>query len=213
MEMFSIHLTQDSLFSFFSEYDTLGKLQQKIWKATVWWCKKYPNAHPKQEKIAKYVGCRREHVNRSFRKFKELGWLYLTSRGPRRTKRIGIPSHLVLIDLYKREYFKRIEITSKRTHSYSIYRRGTSRASDLKKSLEIPFYLQKCLIPEQAKQKLSLVSQATFEETKYQCKKMSMAGFVPTNDVQYFLETAFGIAKQRGEKIDWRKYYAHQRVA
>src|SRR5580765_6258744 len=87
----TLTITEDQNFEFFAEYDKLGNLQKDIWRAAVWWCKRFPCACPRQSKIADKVGCRREHVNRAFSKFKKLGWLHLTSRGFKRTKIMGIP--------------------------------------------------------------------------------------------------------------------------
>lgn len=204
-----LDISQDEKYFFFSEYDKLGSLEKKIWSAALWWVKRFPCAHPRQSKIAEKVGCRREHVNRTFAKFKNLGWLYLTSRGARKTKILGIPPHLISIDVVKREYFKRIEITSKRTHSYSIYKKNTSMAGEIKKNtLIIPKLAQKLGYSEESCKKLALLPEYILEETLYQCKKRCKFGFQPVSEERYFVGTAFRMAKEKKIHINWREYYA-----
>lgn len=197
-----LKIDQDAAANFYTLYDPLGRIEKKIWDAARWWVKKFPSAHPKQIKIADHTGCSRKHVNRAFAKFKSYGWLYLTSRGARRTKIIGIPTHLIAMDLVKREYFKRIEVTSKVTHSSSRFPNSTSRAG----LPQIPEYLKRLSIPLNAKIKLSLVPEYIFYETKYKCEKKSRSGWKPDDEIKYFVGMAMKMAENKGHKINWRTY-------
>lgn len=209
----TINVDQDDNYTFFAEYDKLGPLQRKIWLSAVWWVKRFPCAHPSQSKIAKHIGCRREHVNRAFSKFKKYGWLYLTSRGHKRTKILGIPTHLVLMDVNKREYFKRIEITSKRTHSSSRFPGITSRAGEKRKGLEIPAYLRKWRFSDDGKLILSLFTEYTFQESVHKYKITVASGWQPEQEERYFIGIARKIGKSRGERPDWRSYYQMRKSA
>lgn len=203
-----LKIDQDASANFFTLYDPLGRLEKKIWDAARWWVKKFPCAHPKQIKIADHIGCSRKHVNRAFSKFKSYGWLYLTSRGARRTKILGIPTHLIAMDLVNREYFKRIEVTSKVTHSSSRFPNTTSRTCRLKKEpLVIPKLAQKLGYSEDSGKKLALVPEYILQETLYQCQKMGKRGFKPDKEERYFVETALKMAQDKGHKLEWRRFY------
>jgi hypothetical protein len=203
-----LEVHQDEAFNFFAEYDKLGNLQKDIWRAAVWWCKRFPCACPRQEKIAAKVGCRREHVNRAFSKFKKLGWLHLTSRGARRTKIIGIPTHLLALDLLNRQYFARIERTSKRTHSYSRLPKQTSgKTGDSFQEIHIPDYLQRTKFSLEDKLKLSMVPENFYrsarESTDYQLKR----GMKITDPYGYCVGAALRMAEKAGVFLDWKRYY------
>jgi hypothetical protein len=199
-----VKVHQDTSWSFFAKYDKLGALEKKIWQMAVWWVKRFPSAHPSQTKLSEKVGCSREHVNRAFSKFKDYGWIHLISRGHKRSKIISIPEPLIMIDVVKREYFKRIEITSDITHSYSNYKSKTSRRTG---PLVIPNYLQKLNISLDAKLKLSLVPEYIYQETKYQCQKKAKSGWKPDNEVKYLVGAAIRMAQNKGHKLEWEKYY------
>jgi hypothetical protein len=205
----SIEVHQDEKFNFFSEYDKLGNLQKDIWRAAVWWVKRFPCAHPRQSKIAEKVGCTREHVNRAFSKFKKLGWLYLTSRGRRRTKILGIPLHLQSLDIVKREYFARIEITSKITHSYSRLPKRTSRGTgDSFHELQIPSYLEETKFTLEQRLKLSMIPENFYrngiESVNYQIKK----GRKIPDPCGYVVGAALRMAEKAGVFLDWKRYYS-----
>lgn len=118
------------------------------------------------------------------------------------SKTLSISKILQQIDVVKREYFARVEITSKRTHSYSSYKKKTSRAGEI----EIPHYLDRLSIPIEAKRKLALIPEYIFYETKYQCEKKSKSGWKPDDPVKYFVGTAMRMAENKGHIINWRKY-------
>ena len=205
---YKITVKEDHLFSFFKVYDKLGKHQKKILRRLIWYYNKYPNAHPSQEKIAAGIPCSREHVNRTIALFKSYGWLWLDFRGPRKTKTIKMHDWLALIDLDKRQWFRRIEITSEITHSYLPNKRYTGgKTGGAIPPLSIPNYLQNLRISLDSKLKLSLVSQHTYQETLHACKRKSEKGFFPKNEEKYFVGFALKMAMKKGEKIDWPSYY------
>lgn len=209
MTTLTLQIHRDEAYSFLMEYDKLGKDQKEIFKITRWWCNRFPCAAPSQKKIAEKIGCSRKHVNRTFAKFKQLGWLYLTSRGLRRTKILGMPLHLCQMDVAKREYFKRVEVTSKVTYSYSRYRNITGMSGKVvRKNLEIPKLAQKLGYSKDSSLKLALVPECVLQETLYQCKKLGKKGFRPNNEESYFVGMALKMAKKKGHKLDWRSYYA-----
>lgn len=204
----TLEVEQDAAFNFFSEYDKLGNMQKDIWRAAVWWCKRFPSAHPKQARIAEKVGCRREHVNRAFSKFKKFGWMYLTSRGARRTKVIGIPIHLLSLDLIKRQYFAKIERTSERTHSYSRLPKHTSKETgDSFHELQIPDYLQKTKFSIEQRLKLSMIPENFYrngiESVNYHLKNGVKIG----DPAAYVVGAALNMAQKSGIKLDWKRYY------
>jgi len=202
VENITLTIHQDEKYNFFQAYDQMTPLRKKIWKLTLWWCKRFPCANPRQATLGKKLGCSRSAVNEAFCEFKILGWVHLISRGAHRPKVIVISHHILQIDLIKREYFKRIEATATATHSYSSYR-DTSRRPGL---IEIPQYLKKLDIPLEAKLKLSLVPEYIYQETFYQCKKKSKTGWKPDDPIRYFVGTAMRMAENSGLRIDWGKY-------
>lgn len=205
----TLSVNEDLNFEFFSEFDKLGNKEKEVWRLLVWWTKRFPTAYPSQTTIARKAECTREHVNRSISKFKKLGWIALGSRGPKKTKYIIIPLHLLQMDLVKREYFRRVDITSKITHSYSRKPRITGTNGPVApKPLDVPNWLEKLGISFDSKLKLSLLPESVFQETLYQCTKKAKQGFKPDNEERYFVGTAFRIAEKGGVKVDWKSYYA-----
>lgn len=203
-----LKIDQDAATNFFTLYDPLGPLEKKIWNAAVWWVKKFPCAHPKQIKIADHVGCSRKHVNRALAKFKKYGWLYLTSRGAKRTKIIGIPAHLVCLDVVNREYFKRIEVTSKVTHSSSRFPNSTSRKTG---GLDVPLDVQKMKISFENKLKLSMVSEKVRQDALESAKLDHGKGKILANIENYVAGTAIKMAQKRGERLNWPEFYRQLR--
>ena len=198
-----LKINQDEKYEFFCLFDKLSKLRKEVWKLIVWWCKRFTTAQPSQTRIAEKLGCCRSAVSEAFKLFKTYGWMFLTSRGFKKSKILGIPQHLQQIDLVNREYFRRVEATYRATHSYSNIKKNTSKACEIK----IPFYLEKKDLPLEVKLKLSLVPENVYQETYHQCKNRFKAGFRPRNDFKYFVDTALGIAKNNAIKINWPSYY------
>lgn len=212
MEKISLEIHQDEKFNFFANYDKLSKIQKEIWKLAVWWVKRYPNAHPNQSTIAKKAKCRREHVNRTFALFKEWGWLGLGYRGRRLSKTLTIPKVLVQIDLVNREWFARIEITSKRTYSYFKYRDLTSRRAGEKRMCSLeeiqPSPLgQKFGYSDEGCLKLGLLPDFLQQEALRKSRDIGTSGWRPDNQERYFLGIAFQLAKDAGFKVNWPAYY------
>lgn len=201
-----LKINQDEKYEFFYHYDTLGDLQKKIWNAAVWWCKTFPNAHPRQQKIAEYVGCSRKHVNSTFKKFIQLGWLILISRGAKRAKILFVGDSLLQIDLVNREYYKRVEVTHEVTHNITTKKKHTSRGAG---EIPIPHYLERLKISRESKLKLSLLPEKIYQETLHTCKKLSASGWQPENGEKYFVGTAIRLAENQGIRPDWRRYYGN----
>lgn len=199
-----LKIDNDAAFNFFESYDRLSPLRQKIWQLTRWWVNRFPVAKPSQSKIAEKAGCSRSAVSEAFRIYKSLGWMYLTSRGFKRSKIIGIPKHLLQMDLFNREYFKRVEATYRATHSYSKYKKITSKKAG---TLQIPFYLQKLNISLDAKLKLSLVPQSIYQSALESAKADARKGKKVLNEERYLVGVALRMAQKQGVKLDWRAYY------
>lgn len=204
----TFEVEQSESFNFFTHYDKLGNLQKDIWRAAVWWCKRFPCAHPKQARIAEKVGCRREHVNRAFSLFKKLGWLHLTSRGARRTKIIGIPVHLLSMDLINRQYFAKIERTSERTHSYSRLPKQTSEKTGASsEEISIPDYLQRTKFSLEDKLKLSLIPENFYRNARESIDYQLKRGIKISDPYGYCVGAAIRMAEKSGVFIDWKRYY------
>jgi hypothetical protein len=218
----TLNITTDNHWDFFTEFDKLGEMQKQIWMTTRWWVKRFPLAFPKQQKIADEVGCTRKHVNNTFKKFKQLGWLHLMSRGARRTKVLGVPHHLVSIDPYDRKAFRRVEVTSEVTHSISNIKRNTSNLPGVfsnkfgqkigppKTGLVIPHYIQKTKLSLQRKLKLSLLPQNIYENALETTKRKHAAKLLGNDSdriERYMIGTAFKMAKKASIPINWALYY------
>jgi hypothetical protein len=225
-----IYLTvsTDLNWDFYSEYDRLGHLQKKIWQVSVWWVKKFPNAFPSQQHLSEKVGCSRKHINSTFAKFQRLGWMHLTSRGIKHSKVIGIPSHLLSIDVVDRKAFRSIEVTTRVTHSKSYVLTNTSRGTGVfckglkekigpsEKKIEIPDYIKKTKLSLKHKLKLSMLPENIFhnalESTKYQHSKGILGNDRERID-NYMVGTAIRMAEKAQIKIDWPLYYKELRAS
>lgn len=208
-----LKIDQDENFGFFQKYDLLTVLQKEIWKKVTWWVRKYPNAFPTQKRIAESCRCSRKHVNETYRTFEKYGWLSLTSRGKNRSKILGVPTSLSQMDLSKREYYKKVEVTSEVTYSTNRCRRTTSRGAgglsdDLFEPILIPPHIKKLKdLPLEAKLKLSLVPEYIYQEALYSAKLQAKKGTKFTNEIGYVVGTAIRMAENQGYKIPWMKYY------
>ena len=212
-----LKINQDQQYEFFQSYDRLGEMQKKIWACTVWWCKKFPLAFPRQQKIAEEVGCTRKHVNRTFKLFQELGWLILISRGARRSKILMASEPHMMIDLVNRKYFRKMEVSDGVTHSYPTKKKETSYkagylATQPKKQIEIPRIAVELNFSKENSLKLGLVSESVIEETKYQLRKMLAKAWRPEKQHEYIVGMALTIAKKKGERMDWVSYYRELRA-
>lgn len=218
----TLTIKTDYHWDFYLEFDKLGDLQKQIWMATCWWVKRFPAAFPKQQRIADEVGCSRKHVNNTFKKFKDLGWLYLLSRGSRRTKVLGVPCHLVTMDPYHRKGLRSVEVTSEVTHSISNIKERTSKRAGVfsekfgqkigppDPKLEIPDYIQKTKLSLKKKLKLSLLPQNIYHNALETTKRMHLKGFIgnePDRFERYMIGTAFKMAKKARIPINWGSYY------
>lgn len=207
MEMISLNISQDDKWNFFVLYDKLGPLQKKIWQRIVWYVKKYPNANPSQFKISVNIPCSRKHVNRTLALFKRHGWLSLISRGLRRTKTLFIPYHLLMIDVSKREYLRKLEVTSEVTHSYSsIYPRTRKKTG----ALEMPIRIQKMKISWENKVKLSLIPEKYLDWALESAKLDQKKGKIFTNPESYVVGTAIKMALKQKHPINWGLYFQHK---
>lgn len=225
-------ISSDEAYLFFQLYDQLGETQRKIWKAAVWWCRRFPKAFPNQRTVADHVGCSRKHVNRTFSLFKKHGWVRLISRGRKQTKILSIPYHLIQLDVVKREYHAKVEVTSKVTHSKNnIYINTSSQTGDFQESkkkglgikhnmyyvksktnylITIPIKINSFKISYESKLKLSLLPENCVARAIEKCKWKAAHGFVledRSKQEKYCVETAIKMAENEGYKIEWWKYY------
>lgn len=167
---------------------------------------------PSQSKIAEWCGCSRSAVSEAFRIFQQHGWINLQSRGWKRSKSIFMPHSKQMIDTVNRKYFKRTEATYRATHTYSIYKNITSRASEIpKKSLDPSLLGKKLGFSNDGCLKLSLVSEHVQQEALKCAKELGKQGWLPHNQERYFIGMAFKMAEKCGEVIEWRKYYQSSR--
>jgi hypothetical protein len=136
----------------------------------------------------------------------------LQSRGWKRSKTILVPHSKQQIDLVNRKYFKEVRATYRATHTLSTYRKTTSTDGlSAFQPLKIPIWLFNTKISNDAKLKLSLLSENVYQETLHYCQRRAKAGFKPDNEEKYFMGAAFKIAEKQGVKIDWRPYYNTKR--
>lgn len=206
-----IKIEQNAILDFFTQFDPLTHLQKKIFESLQWWVRKFPNAHPRQEKIAKHVGCSRKHVNRTLKKFQEFGWIYLTSRGKKRTKIIGMCTYLVMMQLSKREYLKKLEVTSEVTHSSFSCKRitGKGKAASFCKVLEIAKHVKDLAISLKNKLKLSSIDECYYHKARETANARHKKKKFESNAQYeaYVVGTAVKMAMQDGKSIDWKTYY------
>jgi hypothetical protein len=205
-----LKITTDEKFHFFSLYTPLTKLEKNIFKLCVWYVKKFPNACPRQETIAKKLGCSRKHVNRTFSKFKKFGWITLSSRGKKRSKTMGVTAHIQQMDLVKQEWFRRVEVTSKVTHSYSNNKNITSGDGEKFKPKILASHARgkKFGFSKSGCIKLSLFSDSTIEEARRIMFNHGKSGWMPDGTCEsYYFGIAVKIARRKGEYLDWASFY------
>lgn len=65
---------------FLNSFQLLSTKQKKIWQLLQWYSTHYRNCFPSHAKIAEQVGCCRDTVIESIKKFQEWGWLYSMKR-------------------------------------------------------------------------------------------------------------------------------------
>ncbi len=194
----------DENLDFFEIYDMLSPLRKRIWNKIAEKCRSWTNVIPSQSTIAKWCDCSRSAVSEAFRIFKNHGWIYLQSRGWKKSKKICMPHSKQHIDVVNRKWFKTVRATHRATHTYNTYTKDTSSRTG---EIAIPQYLGKLDISTDSKIKLSLVPEHIYQETLYQCQKKSKLGFKPECAEKYFVGTAIKMAEKMGLKIDWRSYY------
>lgn len=208
MELY-LKISQDEAYEFFEKFNALSPLRKEIWKYTLWCVKNHLYCVPSQSHIAEKKGCCRQAVSEAFKVFKEYGWLSLRSRGFKRSKIISIPLHLQQIDLVKKNYFRRVETTSRATRNYSNFTKKTSRTGYPQKvDLKVPEIAHKLGFSLDSGLKLGLLTESILQETLYQAKQLGKKGFKPANEERYFVGMAFGIAKKEKFTPNWRAYYA-----
>lgn len=212
-ENITISIQNDDLTVFFRHYDRLGDVQKNIWNRIVWYCKRYPNAHPTQRKIAFSIGCSVKHVNKSFKKFMELGWLVLFSRGPRRAKELMIPDHLFMIDVVNRKWFRKVEVISGVIHSKPLENPTSSGLTSNKNLHEPPplnrhGFLDSMGFTDEQILKLGALPSNVVREA-FQRFKKSKSNVLTTNH-KFLVGIAFHIARERGDEVNWRGFYKAQ---
>lgn len=199
-----LKIDQDEAANFFEKYDTLSPLRKKIWQKTVALTRRWLVAQPSQSKIAAWCGCHRSTVSEAFRLFKKWGWLTLLSRGFKKSKTLLISTSKKQIDLYNRQYFKRVEATYRATHTYSTYKKRTSRETG---TLDIAFYLRNLNISLDAKLKLSMVPEVIYRDALESAKSDAKKGKKFDNKERYLVGVAIKMAQKRGYPLNWGAYY------
>lgn len=200
-----LKIDQDAAYNFFTEYDKLSPLRKEIWKISIWWVKRFPVAKPSQSKIAEKLGCCRSAVNEAFQIFKKHGWLYLTSRGFKKTKILGIPLHLQQLDLVNRQYFKRTEATYRATHNYSNYKKNTSSTGEVR----IPNFSEAFKRQFSRKQllKINFIPEPIIWASADEYKIIHSKGKIIGNPANYFVGMCINKSMKMGHVYPWREYY------
>ena len=71
---------EELLENFLNTFQLLTPKQQKIWRVIQWYSQTYRAVFPSHSTIAKKVGCHRDTVIQTMKKFKEWGWLVSAKR-------------------------------------------------------------------------------------------------------------------------------------
>lgn len=205
MELY-LKINQNENSEFFALYDTLTPLRKKIWNKICQKARNYKVCNFSQTKLANWCGCSRSAVSEAFKLFKEWGWMWLQSRGWKKTKTLHIPLSKQQIDVVERKYFKRVEATYRATHTYITNKKITGKPSELKIK---PFLLkyQDSFTHDQLL-KLSLLPDSIVYESFDICKKNHSRGIEIKNPPQYCVEIAIKRTQLRGIPINYRQYYA-----
>lgn len=201
----TLQLDTDELYDFFVLFDNLSPLRKRIWMKIVAMCRRWTISIPSQSTIAKWCKCSRSAVSEAYRIFQDYGWLVLQSRGWKRSKKHFISESKKQIDMQNRRYFKRVEATYRATHTVSSYKKNTSVKPTGEISIRERFKNRG--IPLSVQLKLSMVTEACFEEAYFQCMKKADKGFKPDDECKYLCGVALSIAQKRGERLNWPAYY------
>lgn len=205
-----LKIDADENAEFFTRYDMLSPLRQKIWNKICQLCRRWLVAKPSQSKIAEWCGCSRSAVSEAFKLFKEWGWLTLLSRGFKKSKTILISPSKTQLDVIKREYFKRVEATYGATHTYSIYKNITGRRKG--EILQPPKCVEKFGFELKDSLKMALVPEVTLQEALRKAKDLGKQGWRPDKDGPYLAGIAVNMAKNNGIALDWPSYYRSLKI-
>lgn len=92
---------------FLNNFQLLSQKQQKIWRYIQWYAQRYRQVFPAHQTIAQAVGCHRDTVIETIKKFNQMGWLGILKRCFR-SNLYFIADVLINIDTTKAETFKRV---------------------------------------------------------------------------------------------------------
>lgn len=125
---------------------------------------------------------------------------------------------MVQVQVNKRQYFRRTEVTTEVTHSSSITKRNGKAGvffagleQKVGPPLNIPDYIEKTRLTKDHKLKLSLVPENFFRTALDITKAKHAKGLLPNDDPErierYVVGTALSLAKKHKHPIAWHKYY------
>src|SRR4030095_16495881 len=109
----------DILENFIKKFIHLSLIQKKIWQYLYWCNKKFHSVFVSQERIAKFVGCTRQTVNRTLKFFQSLGWLIIQKRCWRSSIYILNSSISAIDTMVKKNLEKSPDLTSEYTRDFT----------------------------------------------------------------------------------------------
>lgn len=206
----SLFLQVDSneQYQFYEKFDRLSPLRQRIWRKLIEKSRDYVVHKTNQSKLAKWCGCSRSAISEAFRIFKTYGWMWLQSRGWKRSKIIEIPISKRQMDLDKKSYFHRVQATYRATLTTSTRKSSASTTGSQILGLKIAPHLEKTKFCIKDKLKLSLVAENFYKAGMEAAEEKYNKGKLPSDRIfKYIIGTAISMAKKVGEKINWPSYY------
>ena len=105
--------------NFLNTFQLLSRKQQKIWRYIQWYAQHYRQVFPSHATIAEAVGCCRDTVIETIKKFSQWRWLG-TMKRCFRTNLYFIANELIDLDTTKPDTFKRIQETAKSTEAPTV---------------------------------------------------------------------------------------------
>jgi hypothetical protein len=189
----------------------LAKIQKKILNYLYGFAINKKPIFSKQETIAKECKCRREHVNRTLRLFKEIGLIKLISQGRRSPKIIKFLVPVSQIFFYIERTLcctsKSIEGIKDTSNEELAYFKEILEKEESKRAIVFPSHIINLGISFEQKLKLSLCSESAYQLALERAKKKQK----DIRDIpNYVVGAAISIEMQRGTKLNWKYYYANK---
>lgn len=197
-------------FEFFKFFDNLSPLRKKIWNKLVEKATQWTIVCPSQTTIAMWCHCSRSAINEALSLFKKYGWLWLRSRGWKKSKIVEIPTSLKQIDVRNKSYFHRVRATYRATHTSitkEIYTGKETGSSS--EEFSVPFHIDRLGISLKTKLKLSLVPENIYNNALETAKaKHAKTPFESPDKIEFYVAgTAIHMAKKKGIYLNWKGYY------